>query len=151
RYPATIGRARRSAKGWPRSPAYFPEADLANVRSGRKADLAKPTTAAAWFRGSACHTARMGKSYFRCDVALPDGYSGPEAPGSIYYEVERDDRVVRLAEVFSDGRVSCESVDDYPGREHELSLVHDAFSRAIGDLTIGMPDVSDGVSTTLLP
>jgi hypothetical protein len=94
----------------------------------------------------------MPLSYYRCDWTHPPN----EDPIAIFYEVDGEGQVLRLIDLFADGRRACESVTDFPVREGDLrgvdSLVEGSFFAAMAQLIQGhvAVDGDDRLSLTVV-
>jgi hypothetical protein len=79
----------------------------------------------------------MSLSYYRCDWTHPPS----DDPVVIFYEVDTDGRVLRVIDLYADGKRDCVSVKDFLGRESELpgrdSLVEGSFFDAMANMIEG--------------
>jgi hypothetical protein len=77
----------------------------------------------------------VGSRYFRIDWR----HRRTEDPTAIWYDVSESGAVERLIETYEDGRVRCEAIEDYGGRERDLpgtgSLIPEHWERAAEGLT----------------
>ncbi|MFT4251667.1 MAG: hypothetical protein QM608_04200 [Caulobacter sp.] len=79
----------------------------------------------------------MSLSHYRCDWT----HDGADHPVVIFYEVDDEGRVLRLVDIFRDGRRERDAVTDYVGRERDLpghgSLVEGDFFESAERLLAG--------------
>lgn len=90
-------------------------------------------------------------SHFRCDWSHPPS----DDPVAIYYEVDAAGRVLRLVDVFADGRRMAQALADFAGREDDLpgedSLVEGDFHLHAAHLIEGGVAVDGEDRLSLIP